>query len=479
MRRYIFFIVMLLLAMLLLTSVAYASNPFKPSLATQRQTTLATAFTLITAAIFLLVCILLTARLGGGNDGRIWPALGLSIVLALALRIFAALVFKGHETDVRCFTIWADSVYKTGPAQFYTQGTFSDYPPGYMYVLWLLGFIKNLFALDIESALNVLLIKLPSIIAEVITAIIVYKAASKQMGKMFGLQCAAFLLFNPAMFFNSSVWGQMDAFFILFSVLTLFYLRKENPYLSALFFAIALLLKPQALMFAPVVGLWYIYSLLRKGRFAKHFSGILGGAAIFASVFIVGVIPFTGDQPLSWIVTKYIGTIASYQYGTVNAFNLFALTGGNWLSSSEPLWFGLPYETWGWVFVGLAVSAVVLLQWRSRENGRVFELSAFLIVSVFMLAHSMHERYMLPACIFLLFGYVYTRERGTLLFSAAFSFTSLINQMATLYADTTMAPQTATMVTAAVNMILFLIFVPYMVRRLSSGVLIRPPALKG
>ncbi|MFA5676704.1 MAG: glycosyltransferase 87 family protein [Christensenellales bacterium] len=480
MRRYIFFAVALPAAITLFMTTAYAANTFSPSQATEQQTALITVFTIITAAVFALVCLLLLMRAGGDGGGRVWPALALAVALAVALRVFTALIFKGHETDVRCFTIWAETVYKTGPEQFYTHGIFSDYPPGYMYVLWLLGFIRDLFSLDINSAINILLIKLPSIAAEVITAVIVYKAASKQTGKMFGLLCASFLLFNPAMFFNSSAWGQIDAFFILFAVLALYYARKENPYLTALYFAVSLLLKPHALMVAPVIGLYYLYSLFRKGRFGRAALGALGGAAVFTAVFAAGVLPFTGSQPITWIAHKYAGTVASYNYATINAFNLFALTGGNWVDSGEALWLNLPYATWGWFFIGLAVLAVIILQWRSREYGRTFELAAFLIISVFMLAHSMHERYMLPACVFLFFGYVYTRERGTLLFAAAFSFTSLLNQTVTLFAETTAAPQNSAYIIAAVNIVLFLIFVPYMSRRLLSGrVLIKPPALNG
>lgn len=480
MRRYIFFAVALLAAITLFTTTAYAAGVFRPSQATEQQTALATAFTIIVSAVFILVCLLLLMRAGGDGGVRIWPAFVLAAALAVALRVFTALIFRGHETDIRCFTIWAENVYKTGPAQFYTQGIFSDYPPGYMYVLWLLGFIRSLLSIDIDSAVNILLIKLPSIAAEVITAVIVYKAACKQIGKMFGLLCASFLLFNPAIFFNSSAWGQIDALFILFAVLTLYYIRKENPYLTALFFAVSLLIKPHALMFAPIVGLYYLYSLFKKGRLGRGLQGILGGAVVFAAVFAAGVLPFTGNQPITWIIHKYAVTVTSYNYATINAFNLFALTGGNWVDSGQILWFNLSYQTWGMIFIGLAVFTVIILQWRSREYGRSFELAAFLVISVFMLAHSMHERYMLPACAFLFLGYVYTRERGTLLFAAAFSITSLLNQMVTLYSDTTAAPQGTAFIIAAVNMALFLIFVPYMARRLISGrVLIKPPALNG
>lgn len=480
MRRVIFFVIAAFAFIVLFAGTAYADDLARPSYASEHQTMMATVLTILITALFTMVCVMLMVRTQGRQDsGRMWPAFVFAAALAIALRVIAALVFKGYETDIGCFKGWAMGVYEYGPAHFYTSGMFSDYPPGYMYVLWVLGFVRDVFSIEMDSAVFTLIIKLPSIIAEVVTAVIVYRLASRQIGKTFGLLCSSFLLFNPALFFNSSVWGQIDAFFILFAVLTLHYLKNKNFYLGALFFALALLIKPQALILAPVVGLCYVYALFKKGGFTRGIVGVLGGAVVFAAVFAAGVLPFTGDQPIGWIVGKYAGTINSYEYASLNAFNLFALTGGNWQYHNQPLWL-LTYETWGLIFIGLICVAVIILQWRSRENGRVFELGAFVVVSVFMLAHSMHERYMLPACVFLLFGYVFTRDRVTLLYAAAFSITTLFNQMVTLLSDSTAAAPLPTLVISAINVALFIGFVVHMTRRLwSDRVLIKPPALNG
>ena len=126
----------------------------------------------------------------------------------------------------------------------------------------------------------------------------------------------------------------------------------------------------------------------------------------------------------------------SYPYASINAFNLFALTGANWQADNSPLWF-LNYQTWGVIFIVLTCALVIFAQWRSRGQGRLFDVAAFLIISVFMLAHSMHDRYILPACVFLLFAYVYSRDGVCLFFAAAFSATALFNQMVVLYARIT------------------------------------------
>lgn len=484
MRRFIFFVIIMTVVMLLFVQTGLADDAFRPSLATGAQTLFATVLTVVIAALFIGVCGLLVLRAGRFEEGdRTWQILLLVVILAVALRVIVALAYKGYETDIGCFKGWAMGVYEYGPANFYTSGMFADYPPGYMYVLWVVGFFRALLGIEAGGALFTLMIKLPSIAAEVVTAIFAYKLASKQIGKMFGLLCASFLLFNPALFFNSSVWGQIDAFFILAAVVMLYFLQKDNPYLAALMFAVALLIKPQAIILAPVVGLYYLYALFKKGQIGRGVLGILSGAGIALTVFAAGVLPFMEEPTFAyttnWVVEQYRGVVQSYPYATLNAFNLFALTGGNWISSNSPLW-GLTYAHWGYIFIGLICVSVIILQWRSREQGRMFDLAAFLVVAVFMLAHSMHERYMLPACVFLLFAYIYTRDTATLLYAAAFSITMLLNQMITLYADSVVTAPLPTMVVSGINMALFIGFALHMAKRLFSGrVIIKAPAHHG
>ncbi len=476
-------VVLALLAILLASlplGTAFADDAFKPSYATPSETVLATVLTIVISAIFIVVCVLLNVRSGLADDEESpWPTFALMAVLAVAIRIIVALIFEGYSSDIGCFKGWAIAAYEGGPANFYTSDMFADYPPGYIYVLWVLGLIRELFSIDAMGAFFTLIIKLPSVAAEVITAVIVFKTARKQMGKTFALLCSAFVLFNPAFFFNSSVWGQVDAFFTLFAVLVIYYLRKDNPWLGAAFFAVALLVKPQAVMLLPIVGLYYVFALIKKGGVRRGMLGLLGGAVIGAGVFVLGVLPFTGDQSFDWILEKYIGTVESYQFASINAYNLFALTGGNWKPFDSPIWF-FSYQTWGIIFIGIICALVVFLQWRSREQGRLFDIAGFLIVSVFMLAHAMHDRYILPACILLLFAYVYSRDGASLFFAAAFSVTALLNQMVVLYADSVMTPELPTLLISGVNVLLYIVYFMVTIKKLaSSGVLIKRPALNG
>lgn len=480
MKRIAFFSILVILLVSLPFGTAFAQDAFKPSSATASETVLATILTIVMSAVFLIVCVLLNVRPGLVEDDESpWSAFLLMAVLAIAIHVIVALIYEGYSTDIACYKGWAIAAYEGGPSNFYTTDMFADYPPGYIYVLWVLGWVREVFTIDANSVLFTLIVKLPSIAAGLIIAIIVFKAARKEMGKTFALLCSAFVLFNPAMFFNSSVWGQVDVFFTLFAVLIIYYLRKDNAWLGAFFFAVALLIKPQTVMLLPVVGLCYLFALFRKGRVKRGVLRFFGGAAVGLTVFALGVLPFTGDQPYYWILEKYVGTVESYPYASINAFNLFALTGGNWVKYDTPLWF-FSYQTWGIIFIVLICVLVVFLQWRSRDQGRLFDIAAFLLISVFMLAHAMHDRYILPACLFLLFAYVYSRDGTLLFFAAAFSATALLNQMVVLYADSVLPPELPTLLISGINVLLYMVYAFITFKKLAgSALLIKSPALNG
>ena len=65
--------------------------------------------------------------------------------VAFILRLILGAVYRGHNTDMSCFIGWSNAVFENGFGKFYTLDMFHDYPPGYMYVLYIVGAIEKLF----------------------------------------------------------------------------------------------------------------------------------------------------------------------------------------------------------------------------------------------------------------------------------------------------------------------------------------------
>ena len=69
------------------------------------------------------------------------PAL---LLLALIVRLFF-ISNEGFKTDVYTFEAWAMALAEKGFAKFYGSAGFADYPPGYFYVLAVVGQLWETF----------------------------------------------------------------------------------------------------------------------------------------------------------------------------------------------------------------------------------------------------------------------------------------------------------------------------------------------
>ena len=353
--------------------------------------------------------------------GRKW----LFIVLAggLLVRLALSATTSGHPIDINTFSAWAGHAAE-GLTSFYSPGYFADYPPGYIYVLWIIGKLRLLLGLDFGEPAFLLLLKLPAVLADMATAWVIYGIARRHWSGNAPLAFAGLYAFNPAVILDSAIWGQVDSVLTLFIVLGVFLLAKQSAW-SAAAFALALLVKPQALIFAPVPILWFAVRLMRERRPAVLID-LLAFASAGLVVFGLGVLPFAIQHGTGWVIDKYIATMASYPYASFNAFNLFALAGGNGAEMTERFLL-LSYSTWGTILLILSLAFAILVALRAKDSSSLWYISLFLSASVFMLSVKMHERYLFPAMALALGFFIVSRDRWVLWVFAGFSATQLLN----------------------------------------------------
>jgi Gpi18-like mannosyltransferase len=304
------------------------------------------------------------------------------VVLLLAVSLLVRVLLfplKGFPTDTGDFISWFTTATQVGIRPFYSTPQFVDYPPFNVYIFWAFGSLANAIHLSMATMVKVV----PNLF-DLATAGLIYVFARKQASFKIALLATALYAFNPAVLFNAAIWGQYDAVYTFFLVLSLMLALKNKPELSAVSFALGILTKPQGIALAPLL----ILLIFKKDGLKRLLTSVLA----FAASFLVVVLPFEGIS-VSFLTNLYSSGYNYYNYGSVNAFNLWGLLGLTWVHD------GVLYLV-GWALFGVfAAFTLYVVHKRFRVSGDYLAVFAafMLLFCFFMLPTRIHERYMFPA----------------------------------------------------------------------------------
>lgn len=315
-----------------------------------------------------------------------------ALVALWAIKTAALHWLPGYSFDVGQFTRWALRIDAVGPAHFYGPGYAYafDYPPGGIYLLWPFGSIGR--ALRLSSEHLRIVIETPPLAADFLIGLTMF-AYLRRSGRSPAIAWAGMLLvaLNPALLFDTVVWGQTDS-----EVTSLMWLATvvalEGEYvLAAAVLALAVLVKPHALILIPLLACW----LWRKDGVARLWAPI----AAFVVTTAVAVAPFAMGHPWDWLPRFYSEGMAAYRETSVNAFNLMAIVGGLRQPESATV-IGVSGFTLGMALV-LAVLALSCVQvWRNPSRQRLILAAFIALFGEFLFGPRMHERYLYPAIVF-------------------------------------------------------------------------------
>lgn len=338
---------------------------------------------------------------------------GLPAVLIVGFLIRLAFIrVQGFTNDVASFEAWAIALVAHGPRGFYASTNFLDYPPGYFYILGLIGWIWAGFFGNHDPGYTILaaLVKLPAIIADLGIGALLYALARRFTSQVVALGVAALYVLNPAVIFVSALWGQVDsvaAFFALFAIYAL--LRSDDVTLPNratawivggwAAFAYSLLVKPQAAVLLPLA---IAFAFTNRERRDLRLRATAYGIVAATILVIVLVEPFHPSNPIgaiAWLLERLSYGTNIYPYNSVNAFNLWAIRGKLWQYDNQYVGF-LMQATWGILLVLVALALVVWRYVQAKTPQALLEGSAVALLAFFTLATRMHERYVFDGVLF-------------------------------------------------------------------------------
>jgi len=342
--------------------------------------------------------------------------------------------FQGHIMDLNLYITWLQAAANHGFGTFYNI-TNCDYPPLNVYLFWLFGNVANILKLFGTSMITYVVKLIPAIF-DLATVYLIFAFIRSRSSFRMALLATAAYAFNPAIIFNSSVWGQFDSIYTFFLLLSLIMVFSGRLTLSVSTFTLAVLTKPQAVALAPLIAL-LVYKKFGLRR-------MLASSVIIAAITLLVILPFQWGNPITSLINIYLLGFGKYPYTSVNAYNFWALF-GMWRPDSLGILFLTPYLI-GWLmFVVLTFLALDLVDERlkSSEGMLVFFAAFILLFGFFMLPTRIHERYIFPSLGFLALMIPYVKRMRviygiltvTLLINLAYALMTLNSGILITWAD--------------------------------------------
>jgi len=315
--------------------------------------------------------------------------------LILAAIIWLALIVRIHglpftSQDYNAFlSRWFDSI-KTGGGFSALKDTMGDYAPPYLYLL----------TIGTYTSLNKLFyIKMISFVFEIMAAFFIMKIVNlKYKDEKFGYLSFGILLFIPTVIFNGSVWAQCDVIYTSFVIGSIYYILREKPVTSLIFYGIALSFKLQAIFILPLFGI-----LIFKNRINIYHLLLLPISYLVLSIpsLIVG-------RPLRDILLTYINQSAEYTNLTYNAPTIYQWVPSKLFSNTTLVGnIGILFT----LLVVLIITYVSVRYIKVIKYENLIEIALLFSVIIPFLLPRMHERYFFMADIIsLLYAFCFPRK---------------------------------------------------------------------
>jgi len=347
-------------------------------------------------------------------------------MIGLAIRIILALTPLQCSVDVNIFKYWGDQIVAGGFTETYnTLKDSIDYPPLYVYVLFIASSIKNLFAgTEIQGIVYSFLLKLTPIIADCVIGVIIYKMCNKTISAEWKAFIVAAWILNPVVIADSAVWGQVDSVLAMFVLLAVYCAQEKKFLFSGLWLGLGVMLKPQAIIVAPIIFFILLrYFIIEKHSWGQKFArlgftvlGFIAGAVTPCLPFMFKMGPVETELlgktlKLPWILSLFIGTANHYSYTSVNALNFWFLLGKNWIADSEKV-ANISLFSWGMAaIVMICIVIWVFFLMYKKKDYMPYVFAGVLYIFVAMFAPRMHERYFFPAVAFFAVAFVLSNNR--------------------------------------------------------------------
>lgn len=359
----------------------------------------------------------------------------LLLIFIFGILLQVAIMPRAYHGDMTNYNGWGKYILEHGPSKIYNfsfRGQLlsdANYPP---LMLWLCAIVSIFarFLKDTSWHINLLIPAFPSklvfffesempyiyifklilILANAAIAWLIYIFIKHRSPKNNdSLVAVSLFLFNPAIIYGSTFWGQIDILpilFILAAIYILFY-RKQLVF-SAILMAVAILFKQTTVIFLPI----YFLAVM------KHFGikNLLKIVGVLIIVIWMGYAPFVNKwtnilSPFDVYLNK-VQLASDNHFTTKSAWNMWVIIHNlNLINDLQKVVFGISYNLIGYsaLFICLLITLFIFWRRKTKKTDEQVYLTVFafflIAVASFLFLTRLHERHLLQAVPFFILLY--------------------------------------------------------------------------
>lgn len=295
--------------------------------------------------------------------------LGLAVLgLAIVVLRYKASLYSSSDYSI-FFVDWYRHLADHGFRESFRHA-FASYNMPYLYLLWLGSALHLGARVTIKGIANGF---------DLVTALAIYRLVRGFVGRRAGGVAAVVFLLLPSVWFNSAVWGQVDAMYTCFLLLSLESVLRRRQHRAWWWFGVAFAMKMQAIFLLPWLAL--AWALNRRRRWS---------APLLASVA-----PVMSLLPAAACGMSRADLVSAY-YGQATSRTFLDKAPGFWmLSSGGGSIEVISQACYAVTLTMLAAYAVALVQrhgWAGDPRRMVSSAAAIALLMPFFMP-SMRNRY--------------------------------------------------------------------------------------
>lgn len=380
-------------------------------------------FTLATLAVLFFAVYFFIKYANKEKGADVKKILIIVLVLGVLIRILLSVLVMGYRKELFQTIKWSlenpnDSSEPLSPLTFYLISMFA-------YPLLNLG-------LPYDNFLVILFVKLPFIIADAITALLLFRAGKKYANEYVGVILSGLVCFCPIFIFASSLWGSVLCLLVPLFVGSMLCIAEKKYVLAIIISDLAIIVAKEGLILFPIFTAYFSALLVKMIiDYTKHGKSdllksiiLIPATAILSKVAIYlismpYVAPINGYSYWDFVELIYILPIKNNWYFGENAMNIYSVFGFN--TKTVPLSINQTLIAVLFAVFLLAITLVAYILKRNRALILVFATYAVVTVCTYFVGFSALSLF--PALAMLLTVFVTTKDKR---FLRSFCLTSVL-----------------------------------------------------